>query len=157
MLTNDRVLEIARLLAEGWSWRLETRQPEPNRLDVVLSSPADLVPYVAALRVQRIGWLSAITALDLGPETDALELLYHFTHGAAVISLRLKVARRGAAVPTLTEILPGAESSEREIAEMFGVAFPGLRQVGHLYLPDGWPEATYPLLKDAVLPTAPSD
>jgi Ni,Fe-hydrogenase III small subunit len=78
MLTTEKVLEIARLLAEGWTWRLETRQPEPTRLDVVLSSPADLVPYVAALRVQRIGWLSAITGLDLGPEADAVELLYHF-------------------------------------------------------------------------------
>jgi Ni,Fe-hydrogenase III component G len=40
---------------------------------------------------------------------------------------------------------------------MFGVTFLGLRQVEHLYLPDGWPEATYPLLKDAVVQAATGD
>jgi Ni,Fe-hydrogenase III component G len=149
---TERTLEIARELAERWTWRLETRQPEADRLDVVLSSPADLVPFAVALRVQRIGWLSAITGLDPGPDSGVLELLYHFVQGSAVVSLRLSVPRQGAVVPTLSAIIPSAESSEREIAEMFGVAFDGLRPAGPLYLPDEWPEGTYPLRKDCLLP-----
>jgi NADH:ubiquinone oxidoreductase subunit C len=148
MMPTEKAIEIGRELAERWTWRLETRQPEPNRLDVLLASPADLVPFAAALRVQRIGYLAAITGLDPGPESGALELLYHFCQGPAFISLRLTVPRQGAIVPTLSSIIPSAESSEREIAEMFGVTFDGLRAAGHLYLPEEWPESTYPLRKD---------
>lgn len=152
MMPTEKAIEIGRELAERWAWRLETRQPEPTRLDVVLTSPEDLVPFAVALRVQRLGYLAAITGLDPGPDGGRIDLLYHFCHGAAVITLRLSVPREGAVVPTLSDIIPSAESSEREIAEMFGVAFDGLRSAGHLYLPDGWPEATYPLRKDCTPP-----
>jgi Ni,Fe-hydrogenase III component G len=152
MMPSDRVIEIARELAERWTFHLETRQPEPTRLDVVLASPADLQPFAAALRVQRIGWLAAVTGLDPGPESGTLELLYHFCQGPTVITLRLPVPRQGAVVPSLSSIIPSAESSEREVAEMFGVTFTGLRATGHLYLPDEWPEETYPLLKDWMPP-----
>jgi NADH:ubiquinone oxidoreductase subunit C len=154
MMPSEKVIEIGRELAERWTYRLETRQPEPTRLDVILASPADVVPFAVGLRVQRIGWLSAITGVDLGPDNGHLELLYHFSQGAAVITLRLQVPRAGAVVPTLSTIIPSAESSEREVAEMFGVTFDGLRATGHLYLPETWPESTYPLRKDCTLPAA---
>jgi Ni,Fe-hydrogenase III component G len=152
MMPSEKVIEIARELAERWTFHLETRQPEPNRLDVLLASPADLEPFAVALRVQRIGWLAAVTGLDPGPESGSLELLYHFCQGPTVITLRLPVPRQGAVVPSLSSIIPSAESSEREIAEMFGVTFDGLRATGHLYLPDEWPEDTYPLRKDWIPP-----
>jgi Ni,Fe-hydrogenase III component G len=155
MMPTEKAIEIGRELAERWTFHLETRQPEPHRLDVILASPADLVPFAVALRVQRIGYLAAITGLDPGPESGQLELLYHFCQGAAVVTLRLLVPREGAVVPTLSSIIPSAESSEREIAEMFGVAFDGLRAAAHLYLPEEWPEATYPLRKDCA-PTIPA-
>jgi len=37
---------------------------------------------------------------------------------------------------------------ERELLEMFGVAVTGLADTSHLFLPDGWPDGVYPLLKD---------
>jgi len=151
-MPTEKAIEIGRELAEKWTWRLEARQPEPNRLDIVLASPADLVPFAVGLRVQRIGWLAAISGLDPGPESGKIELLYHFCQAAAIITLRLMVPRQGAVVPTLSLIIPSAESSEREIAEMFGVTFDGLRATGHLYLPDGWPEETFPLRKDCTPP-----
>jgi NADH:ubiquinone oxidoreductase subunit C len=157
MIPSERSLEIARQLAEFWAWRLETRQPEPNRLDIVMASPDDVVPFAAGLRVQRIGTLAAITGLDLGPEAGELELLYHFCHGSAVITLRLKLDRSQAVVPSLTGIIPNAESSERETAEMFGVTFAGLRAMPRLYLPDDWPAGHYPLRKDAVVPVGSGD
>lgn len=152
MMSTEKTIEIARELAERWTWRLETRQPEPNRLDVVLASAADLVPFATGLRVQRLGILAAITGLDLGPGDGHLELLYHFCQGAAVITLRLALPRDDATVPTLTEIIPSAESSERELAEMFGVRIRGLRPAGYLYLPDDWPAEVYPLRRDALVP-----
>lgn len=148
MHTLERALAIAQELAEGWTFKTETTRPEPNRLDIALASQADLVPFVVALRVQRLGYLAAITGIDMGPEQGELELLYHFCPGPAVITLRLRVPRQGAQVESLTSIIPSAEASERELAEMFGVKIEGLRAPEHLYLPDDWPEAAYPLRKD---------
>jgi NADH:ubiquinone oxidoreductase subunit C len=148
MRSPDEVFTIVTELAERWAWKMETRRPEENRIDVLMPAPTDLVPFVAALRVQRLGYLATITGLDPGPESGHLELLYHFCPGAALITLRLRVPRDGGRVPTLTEIIPSAESPEREVREMFGIDFDGLRNPDRLYLPDDWPTAVFPQRKD---------
>jgi Ni,Fe-hydrogenase III component G len=51
-------------------------------------------------------------------------------------------------VPTLSAIIPVAEGFERELQEMFGITVSGLTCLEHLYLPDEWPDAVYPLRKD---------
>jgi len=147
MLNTEETLAIATELAKSWNWVTEIERPEPNRLDATLSSVDDLLPIVAALRVKRLGYLAAITGLDLGVEADELEVLYHFCVRVAVITLRVRLSREGASVPTLSEIIPSAEPYERELSEMFGVTVTGLRTSEHLYLPDDWPPATYPLRK----------
>jgi len=141
-------LALAREITTSWFWPLETEDPEPNRMDVKLKSADELVPIVTAMRVKRLGYLSAITGLDPGPETGYLEVLYHFCAASAVITLRLSVDRSAPAVPTLSLIIPGAEVFERELQEMFGVKVSGLPNVEHLYLPDEWPASAYPLRKD---------
>lgn len=154
-MTTEEALSIASQLLESWLWALEVQRPEPNRLDAILPTPDDLVPVVVALRVKRLGYLSAITGLDLGPEVGQLEILYHLCSGAAVITLRLRVPREAAVVPTLSEIIPSAEVFERELSEMLGVTVTGLRTPEHLYLPDDWPAAAYPLRKDSELQALP--
>jgi Ni,Fe-hydrogenase III component G len=54
----------------------------------------------------------------------------------------------------LSEIIPSAESFERELSEMLGITIAGLRTPDHLYLPDDWPPAIYPLRKDIDTQTA---
>jgi NADH:ubiquinone oxidoreductase subunit C len=147
-MNTQEILTLAGEITKSWDWVTETEQPESNRLDAKLRSPNDLLPIVAALRVKRLGYLAAITGLDLGTEANELEVLYHFCAGAAVITLRVRLPREGASVPTLSEIIPSAESYERELSEMFGVTIKDLCTPEHLYLPDDWPETTYPLRKD---------
>lgn len=141
-------LALAKEITSAWFWPLETDQPEPNRLDVRLTSPDDLISIVTAMRVKRLGYLSAITGLDPGADAEQLEVLYHFCAGAAVITLRVPLHRHAPFVPSLSPIIPSAEPLERELMEMFGVEVDGLPTKEHLYLPDDWPEATYPLRKD---------
>jgi NADH:ubiquinone oxidoreductase subunit C len=148
MTTTEQALALANDLLVTWVWETEASRPEPNRLDVALKNPAELVPMVVALRVKRLGYLSAITGLDLGPEANALEVLYHFCAAAAIITLRVRLPREGASVATLSDIIPGAEVFERELSEMFGVQITGLRHPEHLYLPDGWPAGVYPLRRE---------
>ena len=132
--TTEEVISTAIELFERWVWTTDTEQPEPNRLDVHVSSLVELIPMIVGLRVQRLGYLATITGLDLGPEIGELELLYHFCTAAAVVTLRIRVPRMGAIVPSLCPIIPSAEVFEREVAEMFGITFHGLKNPDHLYL-----------------------
>ncbi len=147
-MDTDEALAVARQVVEGWAWKTETSQPEPNRLDVTLASKDDLIPIAVALRVKRLGYLAAITGLDLGPEAGYLEVLYHFCTRAAVITLRVRLPREGPSIPSLCGVIPSAEAFERELSEMFGVEVEGLPNPMRLYLPDDWSEGVYPLRKD---------
>lgn len=147
-MNTEETLELASQILERWAWKTETSRPTPNRMDSILSTTYDLVPIVVALRVKHLGWLSAITGIDLGPEVGQLEVLYHFSTGPVIITLRLRLPREGAVVPTLSEIIPSAEVFERELKEMFGVDVTGLHNPDRLYLPDDWPDGVYPLRKD---------
>ncbi len=151
MRTTEEIIQIALQLTREWLFETEVTQPEPNRLDVRILHMEDLIPIIVGLRVQRLGYLSAITGLDLGPEADAMEVLYHFCTGEAVITLRVRVPRHGGSVPTASEVIPSAEAFERELREMFGIEVEGLQAPAHLYLPDDWEENVYPLRKDAAL------
>ncbi len=58
------------------------------------------------------------------------------------------VPKSNGLIPSLTQIIPSAESFERELSEMFGVQITGLRNKDYLYLPDDWQPGQYPLRKD---------
>ncbi len=146
--TTAAALALAREITSNWFWPLEIDQPEPNRLDVKLISADDLISIVTAMRVKRLGYLSAITGLDPGTDAEQLEVLYHFCTGAAVVTLRVPLYRHAPYVPSLSPIIPSAEPLERELMEMFGVKVDGLPTPEHLYLPDDWPKDIYPLRKD---------
>ena len=148
MLNTDEALALAEEIVTSWGWVVETTRPEPQRLDGRLADVKDLLPMVVALRVKRLGYLSAITGLDPGVETGQLEVLYHFCAGAAIITLRVRVPRESGTVPSLCEIIPSAEVFERELSEMFGIGVTGLHTPERLYLPDDWPDGVHPLRKD---------
>ncbi len=124
-----------------------TTRPEPNRLDVVVPA-SDLVAAATALRGADWGYLSTLTGVDLGKDANEIEVLYHVCERDAVTTLRVRVPRAGGTVPSLHTVHPNAMLFERELIEMFGVTVTGLADTSHLFLPDGWPEGTYPLLKD---------
>jgi Ni,Fe-hydrogenase III component G len=148
MRTTEEILRVASQLTEGWLFETTTEKPEPNRLDVYLKHKEDLVPIAVGLRVQGLGYLAAITGMDHGVEVGKMEVLYHFCTGEATVTLRVDLPRENASVPTMTEVIPGAEAFERELSEMFGVTVDGLRNPLRLYLPDDMPEDLHPLRKD---------
>lgn len=142
----ETIFETARLLVEDWAEKVES--PAPNRLDFSMRRVDDLVPAAAGLRVKRLGYLSCITGLDPGAESPNLEVLYHFCTGPAIITLRFLVPKSNSRIPSLTPIIPSAESFERELSEMLGVDITGLRNQDYLYLPDDWQPGNFPLRKD---------
>lgn len=147
-MNTDEILNLATGLVGSWDWATEVSRPSPKQLDVQVKSLDELVPIIVGLRVKRLGYLSAIVCLDLGPDSHELEVLYHFCPGDAVIALRVHIPRQGGVLPSLCEVVPGAEVYERELHEMFGIEFDGLTTPDRLYLPDDWPAGVYPMLKD---------
>lgn len=151
---TEMALELAAKIAASWTAQgaaqgaKATQSAEPNRLDITVEA-ADLLPAVAALNRAHWGYLAAITGLDLGPAGGRIELLYHFCEGAAVLTLRVMIARdAGATVPSLCALIPSAAFFERELEEMLGVVVANAPNHDPLFLPDDWPAGVYPLRKD---------
>jgi Ni,Fe-hydrogenase III component G len=144
MTTLENLLDAAKTRLARWQSTFTT--PAGNRLDVAL--PPDELLDAAAL-LQGWSYLVAITGLD---GRDALEILYHFGADAAIITLRVRLPRAGGSLPSVCANIPAASMFEREISEMFGIAFTGAPDTSRLFLPDDWTEGVYPLLKDARLP-----
>lgn len=153
-MDTQTALQNARLIVEDMSDKVES--PETDRLDFYLKNKKNLVAAAAGLRVQHLGYLAAITGLDPGAEQEMLEVLYHFCTGYVTITLRVNIPKATPSIPTLTEIIPGAEPFERELSEMFGITISGLRNPQRLYLPDDWAEGDYPLRKDFQLQVEPA-
>lgn len=130
-------------------------QPSSERIDVTIHTD-NLLSAVRVLVEEKWGYLTAIVGIDR-PATpaaedqpqqeNAIEVLYIFANGAALVNLRLMLPYSRAVVPTITGFLPTAMLYEWELQEMLGVEVVGLRVTGHLILADDWPEGVYPLRK----------
>lgn len=144
-MTSETDLQTgAALLAE---WTQETHTPEDNRLDLIIQADA-LLPAVEALREARWGYLAAITGLDLGPEDGRLEVLYHFCSGSNVLTVRVRIPRDAARIPSIFTLVPSVSFYERELMEMFGVKVVNTPDPSRLFLPDDWPQGVFPLRKE---------
>jgi membrane-bound hydrogenase subunit beta len=150
-MTTEALLQSAQTLLAPWTQGTST--PAPERLDVAIL-PADLPAAAGALQEARWGYLSTITGMDLGVAAGDIEVLYHFSSGGAVVTLRARTPRSAASVPTITKEIPVATLYERELMEMLGVTVVDTPNTDHLFLPDTWKEGTYPLRKDFVMEAA---
>ena len=105
--------------------------------------------------IQDYPHFSCISSSDLG---ERIELLYHFTVDYAkrkqekIITVCVSLSKKFLRMESITDLIPGAQISEREIHEMVGVEFTGLRDTRHFFLPDDWPEGKYPWRRDETFP-----
>jgi len=95
--------------------------------------------------------LHFITGEDVG---EVIKMIYSFglfhSHpwGEVSIVMKLDLPKSNLVLPTITDLMIGAETNEREIREMLGIEFDGLKNKRHLFLPDDWPEGKYPWRRD---------
>ena len=97
----------------------DVKESEPHRLDIILAAD-DLIPAVAALTQTQWGYLSAITGLDHlsagnGEKSGAIEVLYHFCSGAAVVNLRVSLPREHPSIHSVCSMIPAATFFERAL------------------------------------------
>lgn len=90
--------------------------------------------------------LMTISTVD---NTETLELIYHLIGPhRTIISLATRLPRQSPEIRTVSDILSSAGIYERQIHDLFGIAFDGHPGLTRLMLNEDWPEGEYPLRKD---------
>ena len=89
-----------------------------------------------------------MTAIDFWPREPRFEVIYILVSIEHRLRVRLKVASPGEDphLPTATVVWPAANWLEREIWDMFGIAFDGHPDPRRLLMPEDW--EGYPARKD---------
>jgi NADH-quinone oxidoreductase subunit C len=110
-----------------------------------------LLDVCAALRDRddlRFTVLTDMTAVDFWPAEPRFALIYHALAPDRGVAMRLKVplGSNEAHAPTVSGIWPSAGWLEREIWDLFGIAFDGHPDLRRLLMPDDW--EGHPLRKD---------
>ncbi len=116
--------------------------------------PGDVKEAVRALCDEPMLRFMTIAAVDRGTDID---LLYNFSLGGGVVTLRARIPKEASRTETIADVVPAAELIEKEISELFGIAFSGHPRPKNLVLPDDWPAGTRPLRKPhtgSVIPQA---
>ena len=93
-------------------------------------------------------FLAELTAADVWPREPRFELVYILVSIPHRHRLRVKVRLRGtdAHVATVSDVWPAANWLEREVWDLFGIAFDGHPDPRRLLMPEDWDG--YPLRKD---------
>jgi NADH-quinone oxidoreductase subunit C len=119
----------------------------------------DLVGLVRTLRDE--GWLMCldVTAVDhlanagtrllpdgVTPERFEVVVLLINHREPARLRIKVQVPEDDPQVPTLFEVHPGTEAMEREVFDMFGIAFDGHPDLTRILMPEDW--EGHPLRKD---------
>ena len=69
------------------------------------------------------------------------------------LRMRVQVPADDPTLPTLFDLWPGAENLEREVYDMFGIAFENHPDMSRILMPEDW--SGYPLRKDYDIGTIP--
>ena len=119
--------------------------------------PALIVPAEAMERVARqlrehpalqFQVLAECTAADVWPREPRFEVVYHFVSlgpdavpGAPPpqrLRVKARVSGEHAHVPTITRIYTNANWYEREVFDLFGIAFDGHPDLRRILMPEDW-------------------
>jgi NADH-quinone oxidoreductase subunit C len=117
--------------------------------------PEQIVDTLTFLRdEQTFNLLSALTAVDYWPQAaPRFHVIYQLSQvlqpskpESLTLQVRVPVNGDQPKVPTVTRVFEMANWRERELADMFGIEFPGHPDPRRILMPDDWDG--HPLRKD---------
>lgn len=110
-----------------------------------------LLPALRRLVEIQYPHVSVIASADTGAQ---VELMYHFyvywgiPHEEILVTFTVALDKTDLKVPTITGIIPGALTSEREKQEMVGIEVVDIPDGRRLFLPEDFPIGVFPWRKD---------
>ncbi len=131
---------------------------ERNGQRVAFPDREQLVELVRTLRDE--GWLMCLDVFGVDylanphrelpegvtPERFEVVVILISHHERSRLRLRVQVPEADPVVPTLFEVHPGTEASEREVFDLFGISFDGHPDLTRILMPEDW--QGHPLRKD---------
>jgi len=125
--------------------------PSIDLHSTIYVTPENLIDVLRTLRDRpdlRFALLSEMTAADFWPSEPRFEVIYILVSIEHRLRVRLKVRVAGEDphLPTATVVWPAANWLEREIWDMFGIAFDGHPDPRRLLMPEDW--EGFPARKD---------
>ncbi|GCE26555.1 hypothetical protein KDA_20390 [Dictyobacter alpinus] len=118
----------------------------------IILKPESLVAVCAYLQKDlAYNFLETVTAIDWPERVPRFDVVYHLLSLPNQCFMRLKVQvgqRREdrPALPSVSDIWPGANWYEREVFDLFGITFTNHPDLRRLLMPPDW--TTFPLRKD---------
>ncbi|HPT15851.1 MAG TPA: NADH-quinone oxidoreductase subunit C [Kiritimatiellia bacterium] len=131
-----------------WAEGVKGRKSKQVWLKIARES---LIPTLQRLVAIHYPHISVIACADVGAQ---VELMYHFhvywgiPHEEVLVTLTVALDKADLKVPTITGIIPGALTSEREKQEMLGIEVVDIPDGRRLFLPEDFPAGVYPWRKD---------
>ena len=110
-----------------------------------------LIPTLQRLVEIHYPHVAVIASADTGAQ---VELMYHFyvywgiPHEEILVTFTVALDKTDLKVPTITGLIPGALTSEREKQEMVGIEVVDIPDGRRLFLPEDFPNGVYPWRKD---------
>ena len=125
--------------------------PSVDLQTTVYVSRDDLPAIARALRDRpelAFAFLAEVTAVDFRPREPRFEVVYILVSIVNRLRLRVKVRLPGhdPHVATVSDVWPAANWLEREVWDLFGIAFDGHPDPRRLLMPEDWDG--FPLRKD---------
>jgi NADH-quinone oxidoreductase subunit C len=140
-----------------WSHGQQVLHPSRADLASLVRTLRDDDGFNMCLDVTGVDYLTyeSPRGLPTGVEPERFEvvvtLLSHTRRER--IRLRVQVPEADATVPSLFDVHPGTEAMEREVFDLFGVAFEGHPDLTRILMPEDW--VGHPLRKDEAIGRIP--
>jgi NADH-quinone oxidoreductase subunit C len=141
------------------TWSCGQRVLHPGRAELVelVRTLRDEDGFNMCLDVTAVDYLSyeAPRPLPAGIDAERFEIVVTLmSHQARErVRLRVQVPESDPTVPSLFEVHPGTEAPEREVFDLFGIAFEGHPDLTRILMPEDW--VGHPLRKDEAIGRIP--
>lgn len=111
------------------------------------ASSEDILPVMQTLREKYgMNYLANLTAVDLGTEFEVVYHLYAIPDNGLKLTVKTRITRENAELPTVYSIYATADWQEREVFDLMGIRFSGHPNLKRVLLPDDF--VGHPLRKD---------
>lgn len=143
--------ELLKKIGDRFGSRIMNVRKHSEKRAYVDIRPKDIID-TAKFLLKELGLrFNIASAVD---DFGGFEILYHFALDRSGLVLTVRAVledKTNPSIDTITGVTRSAWWIEREMHELFGIAFNGNKDLRPLLLADDWPKGVYPMRKDFIV------